>query len=41
MKPPPPPEKILVFILGCLLIPAVMWCFYGVFLLIDRYLFRL
>lgn len=38
---PPEPIRVFAIILGCLLIPAVMWCLYGVFLLIDRYLFRL
>ena len=36
-----PGKRALGIALGILLIPAVLWLFYGLFAFVDRYLFRL
>jgi hypothetical protein len=36
-----PQQRRWAHFVGWLLIPAAMWCFYGIFYLIDTYLFRL
>jgi hypothetical protein len=36
-----PEKKALGIALGILLIPAVMWCLYGLLRFVDAYLFRL